>query len=246
MAVPDTDDYIGNYLRIETPFESQNYDSATNCISKWTLLVPSDNPDQAEDPMQLVRAPFAEWINRFSNWKDHAVVYSNLVDFAKWLRGDKSKASSNGVLILSHHDSDRIYFEDPPGQTIEYTNVMRAFASPSLVILNGCGTAKPGASNFLRAFNRDGVATALATSYAVDARMAGLFAQQLMEALAANVDDVKYNVSLAKFDAMKKVSNLPIPDQQGKLWGPRALVFTLVGNGGVRACTPPPVSSTPQ
>jgi hypothetical protein len=146
-------------------------------------------------------------------------------------------------LILSHHDADRIYFVDG-GPTVEYTNVLRSFAKPSLVILNGCGTAKPGASNFIRAFNRDGVSTAVATSYAVDAQMAGLFADRLMEALAAKANDPSYTVSMAKFDAMKEVSKSSMPAGSGATWGPRALVFTLVGDGGVRVCTPPPITST--
>jgi hypothetical protein len=239
MAVPDTEYYIGRYFRIETPFETQSYDAPPACISQWVLLVPPDSPG-SEDPMQKVREPVQGWISSFAGWKDHAVVYSNLTDFTTWLRGKKAKAGSSAVLILSHHDLDRIYFQEGQ-QAIESANVLRPFARPSLVILNGCGTAKPGASDFLRSFNRDGVPTAVATSYAVDAHMAGLFAARLLDHLAERSKDASYGIGKARFDAMQDVGDAINPDTK-QPYGPRALVFTLVGDGSVRVCLPPPVT----
>jgi hypothetical protein len=236
MAVPGTGLYIGQHFRVETPFESQSYSNVTNCISQWALLVPPLDANAPEDPMQKVRLTFQPWIDAFSGWTEHATVYSDLGLFTSWLRGTPSKPRPNAILILSHHDSDRIYFEEGQ-QDIESANVLRSFDKPSLVILNGCGTAKPGASDFLRSFNQDGVSTAIATSYAVDARMAGLFTKRLMDFLALNGADPTYNVGRAKFDAAVDVSKTINPDTN-QAYGPRALVFTLVGDGGVKACVP--------
>lgn len=82
----------------------------------------------------------------------------------------------------------------------------------------------------------------LATSYAVDAHMAGLFAARLLDHLAAESSkDATYNIGMARFDAMQDVSSAINPDTKLP-YGPRALVFTLVGDGSVHVCLPPPVT----
>jgi hypothetical protein len=68
--------------------------------------------------------------------------------------------------------------------------------------------------------------------------MAGLFATKLMEHLAAKGSDPTYDIGRANFDAVQDVTIASDP-QNKRPYGPRALVFTLVGNGAVRACVPP-------
>ena len=130
MSPPGTKLYIGNHFRIETPFESQSYNAAAACVSQWTLLVPpaalepvsADSP-VLSDPMYLVRQPFESWITSFSNWGGHTTIDTDLTTFSTWLRDSGAKAKSDGIIILSHHDADRIYFYDGKGD-IESANVL--------------------------------------------------------------------------------------------------------------------------
>jgi hypothetical protein len=85
MSAPDTKLYRGNLFRIETPFESQSYNSSSACVSQWTLLVPplppqpvTDDSAAHSDPMYLVRTEFEGWISSFNSWKGHSEIDTDL------------------------------------------------------------------------------------------------------------------------------------------------------------------------
>jgi hypothetical protein len=63
--------------------------------------------------------------------------------------------------------------------------------------------------------------------------MGGQFLKMFMELLAQHPD---YTVSRARYEAVKAVGKLH--GSEDKPYGPEALVFTLVGNGGLRLCMP--------
>jgi hypothetical protein len=194
-------------------------------------LVPQKNENLPNDSLQLLRQPYADWITAFSGWSN-AKVDESVSTFRDWLR----KPATTGptvILVLSHHDANRLYFD--PQDTLEVPSVIRKFEAPSLVILDACGTGKPGATEFVTTFNRKGVSAAIATSLEVDASMGGEFAALFTKALTSTAG---MTVSQAEFDAMNKLRDMKSPATQTK-YGPRALIFMIAGNGDLRVCTPP-------
>jgi hypothetical protein len=229
IVPPGYQDFLGFHFRVETPLENQNYETPQSCIANWTLLVPdSKTPD---DALRMARAPFASNIRSFRAWNGHATVYDRLDEFRNWAKA-KGDQRNTAVLILSHHDANRLYFLG--NDALESKGVSRHLKPPSVVILNACGTGSPGAWDFVRKFNSNGASAAIATSISVEANMAGLFLMRLMEELKNDEP-----LGQAKFDAALAVSkmNQPAPNQTEK-YGPRILIYVLAGNGGLTLCTP--------
>ncbi len=117
---------------------------------------------------------------------------------------------------------------------------------PSVAIIDACGTANPGAFEFVREFNSHGVNAVVASSVDINGRMGGVFLGMLADALDRNKSDLSYTLDRAVFDAATKLRIEP--DIAGgnppKKYGPRALLFDLVGNGNLRVCTPPEPEET--
>lgn len=233
LYVPGYDDFVGLHFRIETPLERQDYTASPGCISKWVLVVPENDPAHQYDDMQQARAPFASVIDEFQK-SQNSTIYEKMGPFRSWLRQGGGTAESEALLILSHHDSNRLYFD--PSDTVESVSVQRPFLVPSIAIINACGTAKPGALEFVREFNDHGMSAEVATASEVEPRMAGLFAASLIRHLQDHAAETDYGVARARFDAVVEVSQMAMAT--GEKYGPRALIYVMLGNGSIRACTP--------
>ncbi len=235
MYVPDFNDFIGFHFRIETPLENQDYTTPNTCISHWVLLVPQENDNNPYDDMQQARKPFASYIGKFGKWSGHSIVYQDVDPFRDWLTNDNVQASSDAIFVLSHHDTNRIFFD--PGNTIESVSVQRHFFVPTFAMLDGCGTAAPGAIEFVREFNKRGVTAEIAAATQIDPTMAGLFAATFIKKFQDNSTDRSYSVARALFDATLEISKMPMTATD--TYGPRTLVYTMMGNGAITLCVPP-------
>jgi hypothetical protein len=237
-VAPTRKEFLGFHFRIQSPLELQDYSSQATCIDKWTLLVPPAT--LAGNPLLNARAAFTDWISKFQSFKPNATVYDNLDKFRDWLNTDQiGDRGSTAVVILSHHENNSLYF-DQSVSAIFATNVKRHFAMPSVVIIDACGTANPGAFEFVREFNWHGVDAVVASSVDINGRMGGVFLRMLADALDRNSTDPNYTLDRAVFEAVTKLK--VESDQTGanppKKYGSRALLFGLVGNGNLRVCTP--------
>lgn len=238
MRVPlgnGSEDFLGFYFRVETPLQRQNYETPHSCISSWRLLVPSTTTGNS---MDQARKPFGPWIDSFTAWGSHAVVdQGDIKAFSLWLKSGTIVTDPTAILILSHHDLNRLYFMDP-GDTIETPNLQLRFSAPSLVILDACGTGQPGATEFMRTFNKQGVSAVIATDTAVRLDMAGDFASILMRQFSNNPG---ITLGDAEFEAIGELSGANESASQSQIkYGARALEFVLVGNGNLTLCVPPP------
>jgi hypothetical protein len=54
--------------------------------------------------------------------------------------------------------------------------------------------------------------------------------------LKTGAADNSYTLSRAKYDAVSDVAKMR--DRDGHPYGPRALIFALLGNGSIRVCPP--------
>jgi hypothetical protein len=196
----------------------------------------------AGNPIALARAKFAPWIDIFEQSPQTTQIYDDLdfKNFQRWANpaDPLSHKESDAILILSHHDNNGLYF-DQDVMIISPGNMTRLFSFPSLAIINACGTANPGAFEFVREFNLHGVDSIVASSIEVDARLGGKFASTLADMLDRGSTDANYKLDQAVFDAIKDLSGQSDEyDPDPHPYGPRALIFSVIGNGNLRVCVP--------
>jgi hypothetical protein len=67
----------------------------------------------------------------------------------------------------------------------------------------------------------------------VDPVLAGKFLTEFMDQLKRNVNDPRYTVTRARFDAVRSLGR-----DEKSVYGPKALAFILAGNGAIRLCVP--------
>ena len=222
-------EFIGNIFRLESPLPYQDYEAQTACLKNWTLLVPP--PSHSHSPLDDAREKVSGWISAFKS--AHAVVYEQIPPFRDWLEAndqDFKVADQTGIIILSHHENNRLFFDElNKTPNITSATVDRKFDGRSIAIINACGAASPGASEFVDSFNRSGVATIVATSTTVDARMAGDFLNYFGKNLQSHRDDDTYNIGYAVYDSIQDLKTV---------YGVYALIYGLYGNGNLRACFP--------
>jgi hypothetical protein len=233
MVVPvsdDRDEFVGFNVKVESPMEVQDYSVPSSCIDSWRLFVPG--PDFGEStPMGMAVHPFLPDVTMFRAWKTHAKVDFTVEEFDGWIGQRTQSPQSTAIVTLSHHASGKLCFtgESCKEESVKEANIWRGFPHPSLAVINACGTSAPGASEFVRHLNARGVQTVIATSTAVDGSMAGQFLHNLIERLRTSKDP-DYTVSDAKFDAVKDLR---------ATYGPRALVYSFLGNDSIKVCVPP-------
>jgi hypothetical protein len=191
----------------------------------------------ADSDMQNAVTPFSSWIKEFERWKGHAKVYKTEQDFDAWVKQDET-AEASALLTLSHHTQGKLCFDDElcPNVSVLAVDIKKRFKWPSVAIINACGTARPGASDFISALNRQGIAAIIATSTSVDATMAGKFLDILATMLRDNSAKTGYTLERAKFDAVRQLSSIK---EKGQAYGPRALIYSFLGNGSLQVCVPP-------
>jgi hypothetical protein len=234
MVVPMPDgqqEFVGFNVKVESPLEIQDYSVQPSCIDNWRLFVPG--PDFVEgSPMRRAVQPFLEDVAIFHAWSKHAKVDFTVDDFGGWISTRAKSPVGTAIVTLSHHASGKLCFTDEScqGESVKEANIWRGFPYPSFAVINACGTSAPGASEFVRHLNARGVQTIIATSAAVDGAMAGQFLHLLVVRLQ-KYSSPNYTVSDAKFDAVQDLR---------ANYGPKALVYSFLGNGSLRACVPPP------
>ena len=159
-------------------------------------------------------------------------------NFDSWLGNSIEDPKSYGIMTLSHHTQDRLCFDDElcPSTSVLAGDIRRFVARPSIAILAGCGTARPGATEFIRKLNGHGVSAVIATSTTVFAPMAGKFLEIFIRLLKEHSMDSNYTIDQGKFEAANELSRTPDPN--GNPYGAPAFIFTFLGNGNLRLCTP--------
>lgn len=244
---PNGSQQLGLEYRIETPLPYQRYDRSSKCLANWTAFLPALNPNDCgtnfsnlnacSDDLQLLLYGLGSWATSLATASPGLHSYTDIDGYAQWLGTHATKPDDpESLLIMSHHDSDRLYFDPAGTDTIEATGVARSFRTPTFALLNACGTGKPGATEFVRRFNAHGVNSIIATSTTVDAEMAGVFARLFLTDLANHSKTESYRVSDAWFDTVRALTQEK--DRDGAEYGARALSYMLIGDAGIRLCAP--------
>jgi hypothetical protein len=224
-------EFIGFHFRVETPLEVQNYQPATQCISTWALVLPPARGADLSDVREAMDASVADFI------EGAQYPYSKMVDFGDYLAGG-TESEAAAVAVLSHHNKNQLYYS--PTDVVLSDSVNRRFAKPSLAILDGCSTGAPGAVDFIRKLNQQGMASIITTSTAVTPQLAGDFLACLAGEIrthGAQPDYYLSNAYLNTIECLQGKSMIVRGVEYGK-YGSRALAYSLLGNGNLKLCVP--------
>lgn len=232
--------HLGRYFRVESPLAVQNFDSVDACIANWIVVGPTSTGATEAARARLdyigmgidskptlevgsVPVPIIDDMSQF-----RTIVRGPEVPEAKPIELETKEGTL--LTVLSHHHRDRIYFERGPGEVYAY-QVRRRFTSPSVVLLQGCGTGQPGASGFIQQLNQRGFYAAVATLREIEAPMAGdyfnCFIKQFDEAPPEGLA-----IGILHTRAQRCLESAATP------WGSKALLFSLLGNSGLKICRP--------
>jgi hypothetical protein len=222
--------FLGLHFRIEAPLPVQSYESADTCVSHWVALLP---PEGITDSTLLdARNRMTDIIK---NWDNKADIHTDIVEFGKYIGDKKSDHLATVLTMVGHHDRNTFWFlENDP---LVSTAVHRSFSKPSIAILNGCGTGGPGALDFIDQFSRRGVQTVIATNTQVSGEMVGDFVNCLDTVLAKHPKP-GLTISQAYFRAVKCLKDRNSGKVNARSYGPRVLLYTLLGNGNLKLCQP--------
>jgi hypothetical protein len=232
-------DHIGYYFRIETPLPIQNYATSQGCISRWFALRPAE-PNAAD--IKLIRERLLQrWHTGIYKFFDGFIRGAEERQLKKWARVQRDDDSLQpGVLYITSHHGDStagigtLVLDD--GDEMSSIDVKRQFATPTLVVLNACGTVRPGGDSFLKAFSYGNAATIIGTKYSVPVDMALDFTDILDDKMRKAPPGT--TIGTIFFDTILALRNKKGEEAGDEVWGGHALAYTLAGNSGVVICAP--------
>jgi hypothetical protein len=240
-------DYLGFFYRVEAPLELQNYDPSPQCLSSWflTYSATGDLPELGTSAAWLNKRVVDAWPK--DSYKYYPTFAAGLKD---WIVTPDAEPRTDDaiVYILGHYgksDEDGEYLVIDRNDKLKASDIKRKFARSSLAILNACGTARPSSQSFIHKLNLSNVGAIIATKHEVQFQMAAQFTSCLAQQLTAPGGTAAPALSFAFFDAIaclrqvRPFDEKELEELEGEpQWGSRALAYSLLGNGGLRVCTP--------
>ena len=146
------------------------------------------------------------------------------------------------VTTLSHHDENLLYFRQG-GPNVASPNVLREFGPSSIAILNGCGTGRTGAIDFVVQFNAKKVDSAIVSAFDLNGAIAGTYLACLRRVLSRGVTSIAsahfYAVNDCEWSeaqAPNATSAKPPPKLLKETYAANALKYVLIGNSATTIC----------
>lgn len=215
--------FVGKSFRLDTPLPVLDYRPVANCIADWVMVLPPNAAGTLPE-LTTARHEFQEWTGLCPGPR----CKEDFAEFRKWIGAAGPEPTSTALLILAHHTRAGVSFDQL--NTMSEQGVVRSFQEPSVAVLNACGTAGPGAYEFVRKLSAKGVSAIIAPVTEVDAEMAGRYTSVLAATLAKHKDEPAYTLSHAHLETLRSLDSK---------YGSLALTFVLLGNGNLRLCAPP-------
>ncbi len=230
-AMPE---FLGFHFRIELPLELQSYEQPDSCVSRWVFVMPQKNEQLKNDALQTAIATASglpEWLQKHNLSR----TFDAMQKFRDWI-GASEEDPPTGLVLLSHHAHNAVWFQRD--ELLTSMGLTRKFNGPSLAVLNACDTLEGGTSDFIQELNKRGVYSVIATSVPIGGDMAGEFLNCFTEELSALPAGDSRPVSSIYFKTLQCLKDRPEAAQDDAKFGPRALVYALLGNGSLPLCPP--------
>jgi hypothetical protein len=238
IPLPDGPEYLGNVVQLQSPLPKEDYSGGSLCNGPWTALIPGDGESDIE--MKNVLGELDTWPADLHQ-SVNVNLFTNVDKFATWAADQKSQNGPISLLIVSHHEPGRLFFNSQTRiPAVFASSILRRFAPTSVAIVDACGAAKPGAFDVLKQLNLDNISTIVAATTSVDAYMGGAYLKLLMDHLEDKKGQESYTIGDANFDVVQDLRQLPRkePGSEGKTFGAAALIFQVLGNPNAHICAP--------
>jgi hypothetical protein len=229
--------FLGDLFRVLSPLPYQSYQPEQACISRWVMVMP---PDEDQSPRELVEAR-----NQLTSWANAcqgADCIDTIPKFESWIGDPTPEKQSTALLILGHYVDDSFTFDHKV--FVAQSAIAKPFQIPSLAILDACGAAAPGADGFIKMLNTAGFQAIVATTTTVAPVMAGQYFNLLAKELEKHKAETDYTISKAHFDAVRALRAAQAGSTASP-YGAKALIYSLLGNGGLRLCPLPQSTASP-
>jgi hypothetical protein len=238
VAVPVADEryFLGDLFRVLSPLPHQEYRPVDSCISRWVMVMPPA-VDQSPKELTDARRELKDWTNACKG----PDCIGSIPDFEKWIGSTAPESKSTALLLLGHYEDDSFTFDH--AQFLAPSAIQKPFKLPSIAIIDACAAAAPGADLFVRYLNEAGFQAIVATTTTVKPIMAGQYFDLLARQLEEHKKEKDYTISKAHFDAVRALESTAESDTF-PAYGPKALIYSLLGNGSLRLCTIPRNKST--
>jgi len=225
VSKSDTDYFLGDLFRIETPLPIPSYATEKSCITQWRAFFPL-HKDLVSSMTQTALA----------TWKDRSYVPKNgtkyqISSLSDYLTQPADKVPE-ALVFVGHQASNRLYFEDIEEGVSESDFKWKYYSAPSMAILSGCNTASPGSSDIISRLNKNGMDSIIATNSTISEHMAGAFLSCFEERYQnAGKKSYLYQLYDETIDCLSKTMN-----NNGNAIGHLALKYMLLGNGYIELC----------
>lgn len=231
-------DFAGRHLMIEQPMLKQpSYGASAQCTANWQVLMSETVRD--DDPLYLASEAMRQ-LNASWPGPERFTHHKTIGDFQDWLASGSTREPTI-VTTLSHHADNKLFFGD--GEFLPSSDVLRRFGESSIAILDGCGTGKPGAMDFVARFNVNGIHTAIVSAYDVNPAVAGAYLGCLRQQIGRGTT----TIAQAHFHA---VNSCTWPDDQApatstdpnpprllaETYAANALKYVFLGNAATTVC----------
>lgn len=232
-------DFAGHHLMIEQPMLKQpSYGAPKQCTANWNVLM--SETDDANDPLYLARNAMIK-LNTTWPSPDRFTRYRTMGDFQQWVTSGKTLEPTI-VTTLSHHADNNLFFVARRDE-VPSSDVLREFGDSSIAILDGCGTGRPGAMDFVARFNSNGIHSAIVSAYDVNPAIAGAY----LACLRQEVGRGTTSIASAHFRAVNTCtwsseqqpatsSDADPPTLTPETYAANALKYVLLGNAATTIC----------
>jgi hypothetical protein len=216
-------DFLGNRFRIEMPLSIQNYQPQPTLIRRWHLVLPpTTRTDELGQARKHAETALAKWAPQAQQ------SYTDMTQAFEWISKREVEQSGTALVILSHHESDRFFFDQSDQLTVD--NLRRTFERPAIAILDGCGTGA-AAGRLITNLAERGFGAVIATATPVGPQMAGEFLGCVADTLERNDDVADFTLAHAYYDSIACL-------RDNKNYGARAMTWMLLGNGSLKLRSP--------
>ena len=213
--------FIGHHFELETPLKYETFSDKVQCITHWVATLPNTN--------KLENAYKQIGNSSITDWNSRALIYPNIKSFRGWVEIPLKDEIPTAIMVLAHY-GDNILTDG--NDMLPSASVLRRFSQPSVAILDGCGTMKPGSTDFIKQLNKNGVMTMIATSTSIAEPMGGDFIQCLGD-VVKNIDKEEAKQMTISDVYIKTLNCLHL-----KKWGVNILRYSLLGDGNLGLCAP--------
>jgi len=224
-------DFLGFHFVVENPLPGVGKkQEVTSCLDKWFLALPISEGDS------VVKEAIAK-SNTLVQWANKTNEFTDFQRFTKWIEADEELDSNAILAILAHHDQGELYYDLSAGNGINAHRIQRRFRSPSIAILNACGTGGPSAMPFIAKLSSKGVQSIVATSASVEPGLAGEFLECFAKMLSRQKPLSLSSAYLKALGCLRDKKIDPNVDQS-PTYGAQALLYMIIGDGAIPVCTP--------